>query len=120
MTVLTPRTATKKKKKNIYLTFLKRSPRCTDLIGYARLADGDDESEHRHDADDVLDGEDVFVDDREDDEDGEHRAREERHVPEGRARSKCTSLLYLSRLLYFILVTKYNLKKVPLLVTMYI
>ena len=31
-------------------------------------------------------------------------------------RSKSTSLLYLSRLFYFILVTKYNLKKVLLLV----
>ena len=34
----------------------------------------------------------------------------------GMQRSKCTSLLYLSRLFYFILVTKYNLKKVLLLV----
>ena len=35
-------------------------------------------------------------------------------------KSMCTSLLCSSRLFYFILVTKYNLKKVLLLVTKYI
>ena len=38
----------------------------------------------------------------------------------GMQRSKCASLHYLSRLFYFILVTKYILQKVLLLVTKYI
>ena len=67
---------------SLYWSWYHKDSTCAHLIWYGSLADGDNDGEHSDAADHMLHIQEIFINDRQDDEHRQDGARKEGYIPE--------------------------------------